>query len=140
MKVLTSLWDADLPQSSVVSIGNFDGLHLGHQQILKNVAQRAAALGLPSVAMTFTPHPIRFLAPDRAPKLISTLDQKIRLIENSGIDFLFLARFDRAFSQLPPEDFIRQYLVEGLRARSICVGNNFNFGYQGRGTIETLRR
>ena len=135
-----SLSDADFPQSSVLSIGNFDGLHLGHQEILKNVVRRAAAFGVRSVAMTFTPHPVRVLAPDRAPRLISTLDQKIRLIENAGVDCLFLARFDRAFSQLSPDDFVRQYLVEGLRARSICVGNNFNFGYQGSGTIETLRR
>jgi len=140
MKILTSLSDADSSQSSVVSIGNFDGLHRGHQEILKSVVKRAGALGLRSVAMTFAPHPIRFLAPEHAPKLISTLDQKIRLIENAGVDVLFLTRFDRAFSQLSPEDFIRQYLVEGLRARSVCVGNNFNFGYQGSGTIETLRQ
>src|SRR5207249_6251115 len=86
MKVLTSLADADLSQPSVVSVGNFDGLHLGHQEILKSVVKRAGALGLRAGALTFTPHPVRFLAPGRAPKLISTLDQKIRLIESAGID------------------------------------------------------
>src|SRR5438128_1593651 len=140
MKVVTSLSDADLPQPSVVSIGNFDGLHLGHREILKSVVKRARDLGLRSVAMTFSPHPIRFLAPDRAPRLISTLDQKIRLIENAGIDALFLARFDEQFSRLPPEDFVRRYLIDGFKARSVCVGGNFNFGYRGNGTIQTLRQ
>jgi riboflavin kinase/FMN adenylyltransferase len=123
-----------------VSIGNFDGLHLGHRKILETVVRRARTLGLQSVAMTFSPHPIRFLAPDRAPRMISTLDQKIALIESTGIDVLFIANFDRPFSRLSPEEFIQHYLIEGLRTRSVCVGGNFNFGFQQRGTIETLRQ
>lgn len=140
MKVVTSLADADVSHPSVVSIGNFDGLHLGHREILKAVVTRARELGLQSLAMTFSPHPIRLLAPDRALRLISTLDQKIRLIEDAGIEVLFIAQFDAPFSRLSPEDFVRQYLIDGLRARSVCVGGNFNFGYRGRGTIETLRQ
>src|SRR5438094_27655 len=139
MKVATSLADATVSHPSVVSIGNFDGLHLGHREILKTVVKRARELGLRSVAMTFEPHPIRFLAPDRAPPMISTLDQKIRLIEDVGIDVLFIARFDEAFSRLSPEEFIEQYLLDGLKGRSVCVGGNFNFGYRQRGTIQTLR-
>src|SRR6266571_4024096 len=110
MKIATSLADAEVSHPSVVSIGNFDGLHLGHRKILKSVVQRAGELGLQSVAMTFSPHPIRFLAP-----------------------------FDLAFSRLSPEEFVRQYLIDGLKARSLCVGGNFNFGYRQRGTIQTLR-
>ncbi len=140
MKIATSLADAEVSHPSVVSIGNFDGLHLGHREILKSVVQRARELGLQSVAMTFSPHPIRFLAPDRAPRLISTLEQKIRLIENAGIDVLFLAHFDLSFSRLSPEEFIQQFLIDGLKARSVCVGGNFNFGYRQRGTIQTLRQ
>jgi len=139
MKVATSLADADVSHSAVVSIGNFDGLHLGHREILKTVVRRARELGLQAVAMTFEPHPIRFLAPGRAPRLISTLGQKIRLIEDVGIDILFVARFDDAFSRLSPEEFIQQYLIDGMKARSICLGANFNFGYRQRGTIQTLR-
>ena len=138
MKVVRSL--PDTRTASVVSIGNFDGLHLGHRRILETVVRRAGTLGLQSVAMTFSPHPIRFLAPDRAPRMISTLDQKIALIESTGIDVLFIANFDRPFSRLSPEEFIQHYLIEGLRAHSVCVGGNFNFGYQQRGTIETLRQ
>ena len=138
MKVVRSL--PDTRAASVVSIGNFDGLHLGHRRILETVVRRARTLGLQSVAMTFSPHPIRFLAPDRAPRMISTLDQKIALIESTGIDVLFIANFDRPFSRLSPEEFIQHYLIEGLRAHSVCVGGNFNFGFQQRGTIETLRQ
>src|SRR6266571_1583220 len=140
MKIATSLADAAVSHPSVVSIGNFDGLHLGHREILKSVVRRARELGLQSVAMTFSPHPTRFLAPDRAPRLISTLEQKIRLIENAGIDVLFLAHFDLSFSRLSPEEFIQQFLIDGLKARSVCVGGNFNFGYRQRGTIQTLRQ
>src|SRR5262245_42299781 len=140
MKVVTSLAEADVSHPSVVSIGNFDGLHLGHREILKSVVTRARELGLRSVVMTFSPHPIRFLAPDRAPRLISTLDQKIKLIAECGIDVLFIVRFDEAFARLLPEEFIQRYLIDGLRVRSVCVGGNFNFGYQQRGKILTLRQ
>lgn len=92
-----------------------------------------------SVAMTFSPHPVRFLAPGRSPKLISTLDQKVRLLEETGLDLLFIAPFDEAFSRLAPERFIREYLIKGLGARTVCVGSNFNFGYRQQGTIQTLR-
>jgi riboflavin kinase / FMN adenylyltransferase len=139
MKVVSSLSDPDVPEASVVSIGNFDGLHLGHRQILKTVVQQARDLDVKSVAMTFSPHPVRFLAPDRSPKLISTLEQKIRLIENAGIDILFVATFDDAFSKLQPSEFVDEYLIEGLNAQSVCVGSNFNFGYKQQGTVETLR-
>src|SRR2546423_1194931 len=122
MKVATSLADADVSHPSVVSIGNFDGLHLGHREILKTVVQRARELGVQAVAMTFSPHPIRFLAPERAPRLISTLDQKIELIRSTGIDTLFIAQFDHEFSRLSPEHFVRQHLIDGLKARSVCVG------------------
>jgi riboflavin kinase/FMN adenylyltransferase len=139
MKVATSLADADVSRPSVVSIGNFDGLHLGHREILKTVARRARELGVQSVAMTLSPHPIQFLAPDRAPRLISTPEQKVDLIKETGIDLLFIAQFDHAFSRMSPEHFVRQYLIEGLKARSVCIGGNFNFGYRQRGTIQTLR-
>jgi len=139
MKVVTSLADADVSHPSVVSIGNFDGLHLGHREILRTVVERARSLGVQSAAMTFSPHPIQFLAPDRAPRLITTLEQKIALMKETGIDVLFIAPFDQAFSRQSPEHFVREFLIEGLKARSVCVGGNFNFGYRQRGTIQTLR-
>jgi len=140
MKVATSLDDADASHPSVVSIGNFDGLHVGHRQILKTVVRRARELGVQAVALTFSPHPIQFLAPDRAPRLITTPDQKTELINSTGIDLLLIATFDQAFSRVSPEHFVREYLIDGLKARAVCVGGNFNFGYRQRGTIETLRQ
>ena len=140
MKVTTSLADVDVSHACVLSIGNFDGLHLGHQKILKTVVKRAKELGLHSTVMTFSPHPMRVLAPQRPLRLISTLEQKIRLIEEAGVDLTFVAHFDSSFSQLSPEDFLDKYLIHGLKARSVCVGHNFNFGYRGAGTINTLRQ
>src|SRR5438093_9140192 len=139
MKVATSLSDADISHPTIVSIGNFDGLHLGHQEILKTVVERSKELGLRCLAMTFSPHPVRFLEPDRPLLLISTFEQKLHLIEKSGIDIVFVAQFDAAFSRLSPEEFIEKYLMYGFKARSVCVGGNFNFGYRGSGTIHTLR-
>ncbi len=116
MKVATSLADADISHPTIVSIGNFDGLHLGHQEILKMVLKRSKELGLQSLAMTFSPHPIRVLAPDRPLRLISTLEQKLRLIEKAGIDMVFVAQFDQAFSRLSPEEFIQKYLIQTFKA------------------------
>jgi len=139
MKVVSSLADAALSGPSVLSIGNFDGLHLGHRAILERVVQRAHELGLRPTAMTFDPHPSRILAPDKAPKLIGALEQRLRLIEQTGIELTFVAAFDQAFARLSPEAFIQRYIVEGFHTRTICVGSNFNFGSGGRGTVETLR-
>src|SRR5207249_6764293 len=137
MRVITSIDDVDRARTSVVSIGNFDGVHLGHRAILETVVRRARELACQSIAMTFSPHPIRFLAPYKAPRLISTLDQKIRCIESTGIESLLVISFDESFSRLSPEEFIGKYLVENLQARSVCVGSNFNFGYRGRGNVQT---
>src|SRR5688500_17391298 len=110
MRIVSSLAEAGAGQPSVVSIGNFDGLHLGHQAILKTVVERARELGVQAVAMTFEPHPIRFLAPDKAPRLISTIPQKASLIESTGVDLLFIAKFDAAFARLSPPEFVQTYL------------------------------
>src|SRR5437870_5489388 len=140
MKVATSLAEVDVSHPSVVSIGNFDGLHLGHREILKTVIERANRLRVQSVAMTFSPHPIQFLAPDRAPRLISTPEQKIQLMRDTGMDVLFIAAFNHEFARVSPEHFVREYLIDGLKARAVCVGGNFNFGYRQRGTIQSVRQ
>jgi riboflavin kinase/FMN adenylyltransferase len=140
MKVVSDLSDAALNEPSVLSIGNFDGLHLGHQAILRKVVERARRLQVRPAVLTFSPHPVRVLAPDVAPKLISTLPQKIRLLEGAGIELLFIAKFDMPFAAVTPEDFIRNYLVDGLRAKALCVGSNFTFGHRQAGTIETLKQ
>ena len=143
MKVVSSLSAASDVLASgacVLSIGNFDGLHLGHQAILQTVVRRARELGLPAVAITFEPHPIQVLAPDKAPKRITTPARKVQLIAENGIDLLFTIRFDLEFAACSPDEFVRRYLVEGLRIRAICVGANFGFGYRQSGTVDTLRQ
>ena len=138
MKVIQSLSEAQAG-ASVVTVGNFDGVHRGHSAILEAARDRATTLGSQSVAITFDPHPLQCIAPDRAPVPISTLEQKIALIEQTDIDILLVQDFNEEFSQLSPEQFINAYLVGHLRARSVCVGHNFRFGHQHRGNIETLR-
>jgi riboflavin kinase / FMN adenylyltransferase len=143
MKVVSSLSaaaDVLAGRACVLSIGNFDGLHLGHQAILQTVVRHARNLALPAVAMTFEPHPIQVLAPDKAPRRISTPEQKIEQVEKCGMDLLFTARFDRGFAALSPNEFVQTYLVDGLHARALCVGSNFNFGHRQQGSVETLRR
>ena len=140
MKLVSHLSDAAPHSPCVLAIGNFDGLHLGHQRILRTVAERARKLRICPAVLTFDPHPMRVLAPSQAPKLISTLEQKMRLIESMGIELVLITRFDHEFAALTPEAFIQKYLVEGLRTRLLCVGSNFIFGHRQTGTLETLQR
>ena len=140
MKVLSDLSDAAASVPSVLTIGNFDGLHLGHQAILETVVRRAAELQMRPTVLTFDPHPVRVLAPEQAPKLISTLQQKLELLSSVGIELVFTARFDTGFAALTPDAFICKYLIDGLRTKVLCVGGNFTFGHRQTGTIETLRQ
>jgi riboflavin kinase / FMN adenylyltransferase len=121
-----------------VSVGNFDGLHLGHQKILNLLVERSRASGLRSCAITFDPHPLRLLRPERAPLLIQTLSQRLAGMEELGLDAALVLRFDRALSQVLPENFMERFLVQGLRAAKILVGANFNFGYRGAGNVHLL--
>ncbi|HTS10727.1 MAG TPA: bifunctional riboflavin kinase/FAD synthetase [Candidatus Limnocylindrales bacterium] len=132
---------------AVVTIGNFDGVHLGHQKILRSVVEYAShrqsevhptAL-LPSV-LSFYPHPARVLRPELAPPLLMTLDQRIAAFDAAGIRAVLVLPFDRALSQVSAEDFAQRYLVETLRARAVLVGTNFRFGHRHAGDISLLRR
>ncbi len=139
MRTIHSLAEVDSSVPSVVTVGNFDGVHRGHQAILSVVRERASQLGAPSAAITFEPHPLACIAPERAPTPISTLEQKMRLIEDAGIDVLLIQRFSEEFSRIPAEAFIEKYFVEGFRAQLLCVGHNFRFGHHHRGDVATLR-
>jgi riboflavin kinase/FMN adenylyltransferase len=139
MKIIHSLAEAESSLPSVVTVGNFDGVHRGHQAIFSMVRARALELGVQSAAITFEPHPLTCIAPDRAPTPISTLEQKTRLIEEAGIDVLLIQNFTEEFSRLPAEAFIELYFLSGFHAQALCVGHNFRFGHQHRGDIHTLR-
>jgi riboflavin kinase / FMN adenylyltransferase len=123
---------------TAVTVGNFDGLHLGHQKILQSVAERARASGQRAAVITFDPHPMRVLRPDRAPLMIQTLSQRLAGFEQMGLDAALVLRFDHALSLVSPEEFIERILVGGLRAGAILVGANFRFGHRGAGDVRLL--
>jgi riboflavin kinase / FMN adenylyltransferase len=122
----------DLPEplhSSIVSIGNFDGVHLGHQKLLRRVVERARATGSVAAALTFDPHPVQVLAPERTPKLLTPVPEKARLIEATGIDLLWVRAFTPELSLMSPVRFVEEVLVRDLRIHAVVVGPNFRFGH-----------
>ena len=126
------------PRPSVVTIGNFDGVHLAHQKLLRQVAETARPLRATATAVTFEPHPIKFLSPEHAPRLLTSLARKARLIEDLGIDLLVVLPFNRELAHLSPLEFVRRILVGALGAVSVHVGPNFRFGYRQSGDVEVL--
>jgi riboflavin kinase/FMN adenylyltransferase len=129
----------DLPRGGVVTVGNFDGVHRGHQAMLRTVAARARELGAPSVVVSFDPHPLKVLHPERAPKMIQTLRQREEAIEACGIDALVLVPFTRDFSLTPAESFVKELLVKRLAVREVHVGARFIFGNERGGNLDVLR-
>jgi riboflavin kinase/FMN adenylyltransferase len=129
----------DLPRGGVVTVGNFDGVHLGHQAMLRDVSARARAAGAPSIVVTFDPHPLKVLHPERAPKMIQTLRQREEAIEACGIDAVVIVPFTRDFSLVPAYDFAKDLLGRRLAAREVCVGAHFVFGRERGGNVEVLR-
>ncbi|MGA8073458.1 MAG: bifunctional riboflavin kinase/FAD synthetase [Candidatus Acidiferrales bacterium] len=125
---------------SAVTIGNFDGVHLGHQEILRRVVERARRESLRATVVTLDPHPLRVLRPNDAPALLATLDQRLAKIEVCGLDAVLVLRFDAELARLSPREFIEQIVIGTLRTRAILVGNNFRFGHRGAGNIVQLRQ
>ena len=123
----------------VLSLGNFDGLHLGHQAVLKTAVDLAHARGVPVGAMTFEPHPRLFFKPDQEPFLLSPFRIKARLIAALGINYLFVQTFDRALSERSAENFVEEILVGGFGISQIVVGNDYVFGHQRKGNITLLK-
>jgi riboflavin kinase/FMN adenylyltransferase len=123
----------------VVTLGNFDGVHLGHQRLIRGAVELAAAAGVPSVVVTFEPHPMSVLRPGAAPKRILTLEQKAELIASLGVDFLVVIPFTLELSRKEPAEFVHQVLVEKLAAGEIILGTNFRFGRGRAGDLATLR-
>lgn len=125
-------------RAPVLTIGNFDGLHLGHRAIMDTVIERAGALDGQSVVLTFDPHPRKVVQSAKAPKLLITLEQKQRLLAEQGVDVLVLQPFDRTFASLPPQDFIRNVVHERIRPREVYVGYDFHFGRDREGSMRLL--
>jgi riboflavin kinase / FMN adenylyltransferase len=123
---------------SVVTIGIFDGVHRGHQRIVYRALARAAELRLPAIGVTFDPLPEFVLRPDDAPALLTTLDRRLELLRDLGLDGIYVIEFDAAFSERSPEQFVQSVLVDQLRAVDIVVGANFRFGRRAAGDVATL--
>jgi riboflavin kinase/FMN adenylyltransferase len=122
----------------VLTLGNFDGVHLGHQAIFKKVVERAKEICGTAIAFTFEPHPLKVLAPERSPLLLNTFHGKMKLIEASGVQAAICADFTREFAAQDPEDFARRVLVEKIGVREIYVGYDYAFGKGREGSIESL--
>lgn len=124
--------------NAVVTIGNFDGVHKGHQALLRQVIEKGTQIGGTGIAMTFEPHPLRALGLS-SPPLITRRDQKIELIESSGIDVLLCLPFDKAFAQITAQEFIEDILVKKIGMKTIVIGPDYTFGKNRVGNIELLK-
>ena len=125
---------------SVASIGNFDGVHLGHQQILSAVAREAREQGARAVAITFDPHPEQFLRPALAPRLLTPMAERLRLLSLTGIDAVLVLPFDEALASLAAHEFACDILVEALGLRSLHEGGNFRFGHRAQAGVAELKQ
>lgn len=123
---------------SVASIGNFDGVHLGHRRILSALVGEARALGVPAVAVTFDPHPDCFLRPDKAPRLLTSIAERVRLIAETGVDAVVVLRFDEKLARLTAREFVQRVLVKSLQIRGLHEGGNFRFGHKAEAGVAEL--
>jgi riboflavin kinase/FMN adenylyltransferase len=140
MHVARGLSAAAARGPAALTIGNFDGVHLGHQAMLAELACAAGRLGLPACVLTFEPHPREFFSPDQAPARLTSLREKLELLSQSGVDRVHVCRFNYALAQTGAEDFIERILVRGLGARWVLVGDDFRFGARRSGNFVMLKQ
>lgn len=139
MKVFDDAWRrGDLPRGTVATIGNFDGVHRGQQAVISRVVARAREAGLVSLVVTFEPHPLAVLAPERAPLRLTTPEEKIRLLEGCGLDAAAVVHFTPELAATPARDFAESLLFERLDVRELYVGADFSFGRGREGDLDLL--
>jgi riboflavin kinase/FMN adenylyltransferase len=131
---------SDLPHGGVATIGNFDGVHRGQRAILDLVMARAEELRVPAVVVTFDPHPLTILSPERAPVPLTTPKQKEALLAETGVSNMLVVRFTPDFSRVPARQFVREFLHQKLALQEVYVGEDFVFGHQREGNLELLRK
>lgn len=139
MRLFHGTENAKISRPTVLTLGVFDGLHLGHQLIMQTVVSRARAIDAVPTVITFDPHPRALLHPESAPPLLQTFDQKIEALGALGIEQAIVIRFDKEFSQIRAEDFLRTVIADRLHAKEVYLGCGFAFGYNREGNIELLR-
>jgi riboflavin kinase / FMN adenylyltransferase len=132
------LRQTDLPRGCVATIGNFDGMHIGHQAIVRGVVERGRELGRPSAVITFHPHPLSVVAPDRVPKQILTLSQKEEILREMEVDALLVVPFSHEFSRWTADRFIQEFLIDALRVSEVRIGQDFCFGAGREGNLSLL--
>jgi len=140
MRLFHGTDNAEIARPTVLTLGVFDGLHLGHQLIMSTVVERARACGAVPTVITFDPHPRAVLHPDSAPPLLQTFDQKIEAFGVLGIEQTIVVRFTKAFAQIEAEDFLRDIVRDRLRAVEVYLGRGFAFGRNREGNIDLLRK
>jgi riboflavin kinase/FMN adenylyltransferase len=133
------LKQTDLPRHCIATIGNFDGMHVGHQAIIRGVVEQAQERGRPSTVITFHPHPLSVVAPDRVPKQILTLAQKEELLRDMGVDALLIVPFTHEFSRISADRFIEDFLVDALQVEEVRIGKDFAFGAGREGNLAKLQ-
>jgi len=140
MLLITDLSRISRPfTNSVITLGNFDGIHLGHQELVRMVMKRAQEIKGQSMVVTFRPHPLKVLAPEKCPPLISIYEEKIELFKKLGIDVLVKIPFSHHFAEMSPREFVKKILCDLLGTKEIFVGCNYRFGKGREGTTQTLR-
>lgn len=140
MRVITDLTSSPWPdQRAVVTIGAYDGVHLGHRAVIRQVREKAAAIGALSVVVTFDRHPASVVRPDAAPRLLTTAEQKIELLSQTGVDAVVVVPFSAEQAKETPVDFVTRVLVNALRTQAVIVGSDFHFGHMRQGNITLLR-
>ena len=140
MRLFHGYENAEIARPTVLTLGVFDGLHLGHQLIVTTVVERARAVGAVPTVITFDPHPRAVLHPESAPPLLQTLDQKVEAFGALGVEQTIVIRFTPEFAALRAEEFLRDVFHERLQAREAYLGRGFAFGRGREGNIELLRR
>lgn len=141
MQLIRGLYNLpSLPNGCALTIGNFDGCHLGHQQILQHLLNKASALHLPSIVMVFEPQPNELFATQTPPARLMRLRDKVRFLQTTNIDYLLCLRFNRTFAQQSSEYFIQNILIDRLNVKFLSVGDDFHFGHQRQGNFALLQQ
>jgi riboflavin kinase/FMN adenylyltransferase len=128
------------PEGTVVTVGSFDGVHRGHEAVLKEIADRARVAGRRSVLVTFDPHPMEVVNPAAAPQVLTTGPERREILAQTGLDYAVLLRFDRALASMSPEQFVREILVRGCGIRELVIGHDHGFGRGRQGDVDLLSR
>jgi riboflavin kinase/FMN adenylyltransferase len=141
MKLIRGLYNLTRPlAASAVTIGNFDGVHCGHQQVISQLRRVAKAASLPTVVIIFEPQPIEYFAPDKAPKRLARFREKIAYLKAQQIDYLLCLRFNQELASQSAEDFVQRILVDGLNTKHLVIGDDFHFGKNRQGNFQFLQQ